>query len=189
MSTWTILILAVGLAADAFAVSIGKGLLVREDVSRVALLLGGTFGLAQGIMPVFGWLLGSTFADRVHRFAPWIAFVLLAVVGVKMLHEAISRTDDVDVQRGGGGPDHWRNLTEILILAIATSIDAMAVGVSLAVLDVSIWFVSAVIALVTFALCSAAVFIGYTVGSRYRRPAEIVGGLALVGIGVHVLVG
>lgn len=190
MSTWTILILAVGLSADAFAVSISKGLQTSDGVTRVALLLGTAFGLAQGLMPIIGWLLGSAFADRVARFAPWIAFVLLAAVGAKMLYEAITTTDEENARptHGGTGSGPAISPTEVLVLAVATSIDAMAVGASLAVLEVSIWFVSTVIAVVTFLLCVAAVVIGYSVGARFRRPAEIIGGLTMIGIGIHVLI-
>lgn len=189
MPTWTLLILAVGLSADAFAIAIGKGLRVRDDVTIAALILGGAFGLAQGTMPILGWFLGATFADRVSGFAPWIAFFILIAVGIKMLHESMS---------GGGGADaipdpdtagrgHGLRLSEVAILAIATSIDAFAVGVSLAVLDVSIWWTSAVIGVVTFTLCAVAVFIGHAVGARFRTPAEVLGGFVLIGIGISVI--
>lgn len=197
MSIWTLLILAVGLSADAFAVALGKGLRLRRDVSSAALILGGAFGLAQGAMPVTGWFLGSTFADHVSGFAPWIAFVLLAAVGIKMLHESLTASDgDTEPGReiGSGGArepanGHGLKASEVIVLAIATSIDALAVGVSMAVLDVSIWWASAVIGVVTFTLATVAVYIGHTVGTRFRTPAEVLGGLILVGIGISVLLG
>lgn len=196
MPTWTLLILAVGLSADACAVAMGRGLLLRDGIATTALVLGGAFGLAQGVMPVIGWLLGQTFADHVSSVAPWIAFVLLTGVGVKMIHDALGSSDHHDGTRASTGSSGATTAarsgrparSEILILAIATSLDALAVGVSLAMLDVSIWWTSLTIGVVTATLCSAAVFIGHKVGSRFRGPAEVGGGLILLVIAVRVLI-
>lgn len=185
MSTWTLLVLAIGLSADAFAISVGKGLQVSDGVATAALILGGAFGLAQAVMPILGWLFGNTFAERVSRFAPWIAFIILVAVGLKMLYEVFTPDDD-DVTTPTVG--HGLGMTEVIVLAVATSIDALAVGVSMAVLDVSIWWTAATIGIVTFCLSATAVVIGHHAGTRFRRPAEIVGGLILIGIGIRVLI-
>lgn len=196
MPTWTLLILAVGLSADACAVAMGRGLLLRDGIAATALVLGGAFGLAQGVMPMIGWLLGQTFADHVSSFAPWIAFMLLTGVGIKMIHDALGPSDRNDSDEAATGRsvvttsarDGRPARGEILVLAIATSLDALAVGVSLAVLDVSIWWTSLTIGVVTATLSSAAVFIGHKVGSRFRGPAEVSGGLILLAIAVRVLI-
>ena len=183
MPFWTLLLLAVGVAADAFAVSLGKGLAVRRSVVRNALVLGLAFGLAQALMPLLGWLLGSAFADLIAPFDHWIAFALLALVGGKMLWEALfsRETDEKDSEDTFG-------VREVILLSIATSIDALVVGVSLTTFDVNIWLAIAVIGLVTFALSFAGVLIGHRVGTKIRRPAEIIGGLVLIGIGVSIVV-
>lgn len=183
MSLWALFLLALGVSADAFAVALGKGLALRARVVRGAVILGLAFGISQAVMPLIGWLLGSAFADVIAPFDHWIAFGLLAIVGGKMLWEALTPADP-------DAPDSEDGFSvrEVVVLSIATSIDALAVGVSLSVLDVSIWFAIIVIGFITFALSFIAVLIGHRVGTRFRRPAEIVGGLVLIGIGVSILI-
>lgn len=183
MPFWTLLLLAVGVSADAFAVALGKGLALRVSVLKGALVLSIAFGVSQALMPLLGWLLGSAFADTIAPFDHWIAFGLLAIVGGKMLWEAIAAGDE-------DAPDSEDGFSvrEVVLLSIATSIDALAAGVSLTVFDISIWWAIAVIGLVTFVLSFVAVLIGHRVGTRFRRPAEIVGGLVLIGIGVGILI-
>lgn len=183
MSLGTLLVLALGVSADAFAVALGKGLQVRSSVVRSAFLLAVAFGLAQAIMPLLGWLLGSTFAELIAPIDHWVALVLLAGAGGKMVWEALRPGN---VERQGNGPA--LSVREIMVLAAATSIDALAVGVSLAVVDIAIWVTVAVIGAVTFILSFAAVFIGHRVGARFRRPAEFVGGAILIGIGVQIFI-
>lgn len=182
MSPVTLLVLALGVSADAFAVALTKGLQSRGRVVRDALLLAAVFGLAQAVMPLLGWLLGSTFAAAIAPFDHWIAFALLAAVGGRMIWEAV---------RGGAEEaPAVRALTvgSVLVLALATSIDALAVGISLAFLDVSVWVAILVIGLTTFVLSLVAVFIGHRVGTRFQRPAEIAGGVVLILIGAQVVV-
>lgn len=183
MAPWTLLLLALGVSADAFAVALGKGLAVRRNVVRNAVILAAAFGFAQALMPLLGWMLGAAFAETIAPFDHWIAFGLLALVGGKMLWEAIT-PDDPDA------PDSEDGFTvrEVVVLAIATSIDALAVGVSLAFFDISIWVAIAVIGVVTFALSFLAVLIGHRVGTRFRKPAEILGGVVLIGIGIGILI-
>ncbi len=179
----TLLLLALGVSADAFAVALGKGLALRRGVLKGALVLAIAFGFSQALMPLIGWMLGSAFSDIIDPIDHWIAFGLLLVIGGKMLWEAL---------RGGDGDtvdsEEAFSVREVVMLSIATSIDALAVGVSLTVFDINIWFAIAVIGLVTFALSFVAVLIGHRVGTRFRKLAEIVGGLVLVGIGVSILI-
>ncbi len=184
MTFWSLLVVAVGVSADAFAVALGKGVQVRTAVLRAALVVAGAFGLAQAVMPLIGWLLGSAFAEAIAPVDHWIAFVLLAAIGGKMLWEAFRPQHD-DVAAGSASA---LSLREIALLALATSIDALAVGVSFAFLNVPLWVAVVSIGVVTFVLSFAAVFVGHRVGTRWRKPAEIVGGLVLIGIGTQILV-
>jgi putative Mn2+ efflux pump MntP len=189
ISAWTLLLLALGVSADAFAVALGKGLQLRAHVLRTALVFATAFGLSQAIMPLLGWLLGSTFADAIAPWDHWISFGLLALVGGKMLWEALSPDAPVDAEH----PEHVHDIEafsgrEVVLLSIATSIDALAVGVSFAFLNVDVAIAVTTIGLVTFALSFLAVFVGYRIGTRFRRPAEIVGGLVLIGIGTQILI-
>ena len=189
ISAWTLLLLALGVSADAFAVALGKGLQLRAHVLRTALVFATAFGLSQAIMPLLGWLLGSTFADAIAPWDHWISFGLLALVGGKMLWEALSPDAPVDAEH----PEHVHDTEafsgrEVVLLSIATSIDALAVGVSFAFLNVDVAIAVTTIGLVTFALSFLAVFVGYRIGTRFRRPAEILGGLVLIGIGTQILI-
>lgn len=181
MSFYSLAVLALGVSADAFAVALGKGLQVKRYIPLVALILAAAFGLAQAMMPLLGWFLGTSFARLISPVDHWIAFGLLAGIGLKLIWEAVHPDQDTE------GEFRLR-IKEIIILAVATSIDALAVGVSLAVLDVSILLAITTIGVITFASAYAAVFIGHHVGSRFRTPAEIMGGLILIGIGASVLV-
>lgn len=177
------------MSADAFAVALGKGLQLRAHVVRTALVFATAFGLAQAIMPLLGWLLGSTFAEAIAPFDHWISFGLLTLVGGKMLWEALTPGPPEDAEH----PEHVHDTEafsarEVALLTVATSIDALAVGVSFAFLDVNVWVAVTTIGLVTFALSFVAVFVGYRLGTRFRRPAEILGGVVLIGIGVQILI-
>ena len=189
MTPWTLVLLALGVFADAFAVALGKGLQLRAHVLRTALVFGAAFGLAQAVMPLLGWLLGSAFAEAIAPLDHWISFGLLTLVGGKMLWEALTPDAPADAQH----PEHVHDteaftVREVVLLAVATSIDALAVGVSFAFLDVNVGVAVAAIGLVTFALSFVAVFVGYRIGTRFRRPAEILGGLVLIGIGTQILI-
>ncbi|MDN4473903.1 manganese efflux pump MntP [Demequina zhanjiangensis] len=186
MSILTLLLTALGVSADAFAVSVGKGLHLRRLVWKPALQLAFTFGLFQALMPVIGWLLASTFAAQMEAFDHWIAFGLLAAIGAKMLWEA--RTADAD--DADDVPDHEIRvpLKELVVLGIATSIDALAVGISFAFLDVDIVLAVVVIGVVTFVASLAGYRVGHHAGKHLRSWAEIAGGLVLIGIGVKILV-
>ncbi len=177
-----LLLIAVGLSMDAFAVSVCKGLGMRRLNLRVALVLAFLFGVFQAGMPVIGWLLGSQFLWLIEPVDHWIAFGLLGFIGGKMILDAVRGEQEDD----GGTVDRvaWG---EFLMLAVATSIDALAVGISFAALSVEIVPSVALIGIVTFVLSLVGVMVGHVFGSRFERPAQLVGGVVLVLIGVKVL--
>ena len=177
----TLLMIAVGLAMDAFAVSICSGLVIERLRLRDAVRIAFSFGAFQALMPVFGWLAGLAVSDVIQKFDHWAAFGLLALIGSKMIYEA---------NRGGHKPcrSDPRKLVVLLALSVATSIDALAVGVTFAFLDVSIAVSAAVIGVVTFLLSLAGVYIGRRTGHRFERKAETAGGLILIAIGAKILI-
>lgn len=174
--------IAVGLSMDAFAVSVCKGLGMHRFNARVAFVLALLFGGFQAFMPLIGWALGSQFLWLIAPVDHWIAFLLLAFIGGKMLFDAIRGGEEEET----GTVDHiaWG---EFFMLAIATSIDALAVGISFAALSVDIVPSVIVIGITTFVLSLVGVGVGMKFGSRYERGAQIVGGVVLVLIGVKVL--
>ncbi len=182
-----LVLLAVGLSMDAFAVSICKGLGMKKINLKVAVVLGLFFGGFQAGMPVIGWALGSQFMGIIGPIDHWIAFILLAFIGGKMLWEAFTEDEDEDEDEGDGKDAEKIDLGEYLILAIATSIDALAVGISFAALSVDIMPAVSLIGITTFIFSVAGVAIGHTFGARYEKPATIVGGVVLILIGLKIL--
>lgn len=178
-----LLLIAVGLSMDAFAVSICKGLGMKKVNLKVAFALALFFGGFQALMPLIGWALGSQFLWLISPIDHWIAFVLLAVIGGKMLWEAFHDEEGED----DGKPTDKIDLGEFFILAVATSIDALAVGISFAALAVDIVPSILIIGVVTFCFTIAGVFVGNFFGSRYEKPASIVGGVVLILIGLKIL--
>ena len=178
----TLLLIAVGLSMDAVAVALASGCAFgagRVD-GRRALLLAALFGLFQALMPALGWLAGLGFKGAIARFDHWLAFILLAFIGGKMIREA-RRGGDCRVRGNGMG------LAVMLGLALATSIDALAVGLSFSLLAVGIVVPVLVIGVVTFVLSLSAVFIGHRFGGRLAGKAEVLGGLILIAIGLKIL--
>lgn len=178
-----LLLVAVGLSMDAFAVSVCKGLCMRRINLRAAVLLALLFGGFQALMPLIGWFLGSQFLGVIAPVDHWVAFVLLAFIGARMLWEAAHEDD---------GPTECPaevkvDLGEFLVLAVATSIDALAVGISFAALSVDIAQAVTLIGVTTFVLSLAGVFVGHAFGSRYERVATVVGGVVLILIGAKIL--
>ncbi len=174
-------LLAVGLSMDAFAVSVCKGLSTRRLCPRHYLIIGAWFGGFQALMPTLGWLLGSTFADRITRFDHWIAFVLLALIGGNMLREGISgESEKVN--------DSFSFAT-MLLLAVATSIDALAVGVTFALTPptAGIGWAVGLIGVITFVLSGVGLKIGNVFGLKYKNRSVIVGGSILILIGLKIL--
>lgn len=194
MSLFELFLIAVGLSMDAFAVAICKGLGMRKLDMRQALVIGLFFGGFQALMPTIGWFLGAQFASLVTPIDHWIAFILLAFIGGKMLFDAIKgddeqETDDGVSQDGEGAKGSAPNLDlrELTMLAVATSIDALAVGITFAFLDVNIVPAASFIGVVTFVLSVIGVAVGNQFGSRWEKPSTIVGGVVLILIGVRIL--
>lgn len=181
MSFWEIFLLAVGVSMDAFAVSIGKGLTAKRASWREALTVGLWFGGFQALMPVIGYYLGISFADLVTKIDHWIAFGLLLLIGGNMIREALKGEDDKPV-------DSSFAFRSMLVLAIATSIDALALGISFAFLGTNLWRSILIIGLTTFAFSVVGLLIGKKVGSRFHAGAQILGGVILIAIGIKILV-
>lgn len=179
MSLAELFILAVGLSMDAFAVSVCKGLSVPKMQLKHALTCGVYFGGFQGLMPLIGYLLGSQFEEMIVSIDHWIAFVLLGIIGFNMVKE--SREQDEENLNSSFA------VKEMVTLAIATSIDALAVGVTFAFLRVDIFWAVTFIALVTFTLSSIGVKVGNVFGMRYKSKAELAGGLILILMGIKIL--
>ncbi len=174
-----ILLIAIGLAMDAFAVSICKGLSMKKMSWKKAIIVGLYFGIFQALMPVIGYFLGSTFEGLVTKIDHWIAFGLLTIIGINMLKEAFGKSeeklnDNVDFKT-------------MAVLSIATSIDALAVGITFAFLGVNMLLAGLMIGIVTFAICVLGVKIGNKFGDKYERKAETVGGLILILMGIKIL--
>lgn len=183
-----LLLLAVGLAMDAFAVSVCKGLAMKKINFRVCAVCGLWFGGFQALMPLIGYILGSRFERYVEAFAPWIAFILLALIGGNMIREAFSKEEE----EASAGLD----VKTMFLMAVATSIDALAVGITFACVPVSVVSASvfvntligaAVIGVITFILSCVGVKIGNMFGTRYKSKAELAGGVILILIGLKIL--
>lgn len=171
----------VGLSMDAFAVAVCKGLGMRRINYWHAFVIALFFGGFQALMPLVGWALGSQLASFVGPVDHWIAFGLLAVIGGKMIWDATH--DDEET----ASDEEVLNIPELFMLAIATSIDALAVGIGLALLQVDIVVAVCTIGVITFVLSLAGVVVGNQFGARYEKPAGIVGGIVLIAIGIKIL--
>lgn len=175
-------LLAVGLSMDAFSVSVCKGLGMRKVNLRTTLILALAFGGFQAGMPVIGWALGSQFLWLIEPVDHWIAFLLLAFIGGNMIREALGEDEEEDA--GGAETVDAR---EVLMLAVATSIDALTVGIAFASLAVNIVWSVTLIGITTFVFSFAGVFIGNAFGMRFQKPAQVTGGVILILIGLKVL--
>lgn len=179
MSIFELFLLAVGLSMDAFAVSVCKGLSVKTLKPKHALLAGLYFGGFQALMPVIGYFAGSYFADIISSYDHWIVFILLLLIGGNMIKESLDKEEE--------NLNDSFDFKTMLLLAIATSIDALAVGVSFAFLKVNIVYAAAFIGVITFILSAVGIKIGNIFGTRYRAKAELAGGIILILIGLKVL--
>ncbi len=174
-------ILAVGLSMDAFAVSVCKGLAMKKAPAKAMVLCGAWFGGFQALMPLIGFFLGTLFIDAISAIDHWIAFALLALIGVNMLREALGKDE-------GEQTDADLSVRTMFVMAVATSIDALAVGISLAMAGVgNIYLAVLLIGATTFALSAVGVKVGSVFGSKYEKKAEIVGGVILILLGVKIL--
>lgn len=179
MGLTELFIIAVGLSMDAFAVSVCKGLSVQKMNLGHALICGAYFGGFQALMPSIGYFLGSQFESMITQIDHWVAFVLLAIIGGNMIKE--SRETDVEKLDCSFGP------ASMLPLAVATSIDALAVGVTFAFLQVNIFWAVLFIGVVTFVLSAIGVRVGHVFGAKYKSKAELAGGLILIFMGTKIL--
>ena len=181
MSFLTISLIAVGLGMDAFAVAISAGVVLREISFRQVFRLSFHFGLFQFLMPIVGWFAGMTVAGLIADYDHWIAFCLLVCIGGKMIRDSFKKEDElkmVDPTRGFA----------LIVLSIATSIDALAVGLSLAFLNVTILYPSVVIGIVAAAMTVTGMLFGKKLGQFFGKKVEILGGLILIGIGIKILI-
>lgn len=179
MGILEIIMVGIGLAMDAFAVSVCKGLSMKKvDVKKMG-IVGGYFGVFQGLMPAIGYFLGSAFGSIITKVDHWVAFVLLVLIGSNLLMEAFSKNSEVS--------DDRVDFKAMLPLAIATSIDALAVGITFAFLKVNIVVAVLLIGIITFILSCIGVKIGNKFGNKYEKKAQMVGGIILVCMGIKIL--
>ena len=182
MGFWELLLLAVGVSMDAFAVSVCKGLSMGKAGMKESAICGGWFGGFQALMPLLGFFLGTLFAQAIEAFDHWVAFGLLSIIGINLLKEALSK----DEECGCCGCD--LSFKTMLVMAIATSIDALAVGISLAMAgSVNIWLAVLLIGFTTFCFSALGVKIGNVFGSRFEKKAQIAGGVILLLLGFKIL--
>lgn len=180
MGILELLLLAVGLSMDAFAVSICKGLSMKKADLRAMSICGVWFGGFQALMPLIGFLLGSLFAEAIEAIDHWVAFILLGIIGINMLKEAFSKEEE----------EHDADLSvkAMFVMAVATSIDALAVGISLAMAgNVNIVLAVTLIGVITFAMSAMGVKIGNIFGSRFEKKAQMAGGVILLILGTKIL--
>ena len=186
-----ILLTGIGLSMDAFAVSICRGLQMRRRVNvKHLFIIAAFFGGFQALMPAIGYLLGSQFKDYIVAIDHWIAFGLLAFIGGKMIYDVIC---DMREEQGGCGccgaqtEEEHLDVRQLALMAVATSIDALAVGITFAFLEVNLLLAIAVIGVTTFALCALGVVVGHKFGARFKNKASLAGGIVLILIGTKIL--
>ncbi|ATD55600.1 manganese efflux pump MntP [Clostridium chauvoei] len=198
MGFLSILMTGIGLSMDAFAVALAKGMNLKKDLLKNAVKIALFFGLFQAVMPLLGWWAGRYFESYIKSFDHWIAFILLGIIGGKMIYESFNGEkedenlnneieEEVSITEVYEEKDELNN-KNLIILAIATSIDALAVGVSFAFLSVNIVPAITIIGLTTFVLCIVAVLVGKKLGNLLQRYAEIIGGVILILIGTKILI-
>ncbi|MBO4818790.1 MAG: manganese efflux pump [Firmicutes bacterium] len=181
MSFIEILLIGVALSMDAFAVSVCKGLSMKEVRYSHAAVIALYFGGFQALMPLLGWLGGSYAKSYIEKYDHWIAFALLLLIGLNMVRDALKgEEEEID-------PDFKLDHKELLLMAIATSIDALAVGIALAMDDVNIGFAASIIGITTFSLSFIGVAIGNRIGARFQSKAQLAGGIVLILIGIKIL--
>lgn len=177
-----LILLATGLSMDAFSVAVCKGLSMKKLSFSGGFVTALFFGVFQAIMPLAGYFLGSRFASYITSLSHWIAFILLGIIGGKMILEAVHDNDDIPTDK-----EYQLKIGELFVLAVATSIDALAVGIVFAAAEVKLIFSVSIIGIITFALSFIGVIVGNKFGSRYEKKAEIAGGIILILIGVKLL--
>ena len=181
MSILELFLIAVGLSMDAFAVSVCKGLATRQLRCRHYLIIGAWFGGFQALMPMIGYFLGSRFSNAIQSVDHWVAFILLSLIGANMIREALSRDEDAGRDSGS------LSFKTMLMLAVATSIDALAAGITFAFLDVNIVGAVSIIGCTTCIISMAGAKVGSVFGTKYKSKAEMTGGVMLILLGLMIL--
>ncbi len=181
MKTISIILIAFGLAMDAFAVSVASGFIIKKLKFRQAFKIAFSFGGFQAIMPVLGWLAGLSIKGYIEQFDHWIAFALLGFIGGKMIYESFK------IEKKEKSIDPLK-FAVLLTLSIATSIDALAIGLTFAVLKVSIWTPIIIIGVITFILSLLGVYVGNRFGHFFEKKIEFIGGVVLIAIGIKILI-
>jgi len=181
MSYIEIVLIAIGLSMDAFAVSITLGLSVEKPTLKEYILPGVYFGFFQALMPLTGYFAGSLFAGKIQQFEHWVAFGLLTIIGANMIKESFSKEEE----KSDSGRFQFINM---LLLAVATSIDALAVGITLAFFKINIFIAAAIIGVTTFCISICGVKIGNIFGAKFKSKAAFLGGIVLVGLGIKILI-
>ena len=176
---YEIIFIAIGLAMDAFAVSICKGLAIKKIKIRNSIIVGTYFGMFQAIMPLIGYMLGNSFRNFVTNIDHWIIFLLLGIIGIKMIVDSFEENNEKS--------DSSIELKTMLLLALATSIDALAVGITFSFFKLNIFYVVSIIGIITFLLSAIGVKIGNKFGNKLQNKAEIFGGIILILIGIKIL--
>jgi putative Mn2+ efflux pump MntP len=179
MSVFTLLFLALSLSFDSFAVSVSSGLIKKQIVFKQAIRIAFFLALFQALMPVFGWLGGVTIRQYIEPIDHWVAFSILLVIGLKMIYESFKSAENKTID-----PLRFRT---IISMALATSIDALAVGISFALIEVNLFLAVAIIGSVTFIVSMLGILMGKKCGSRFGKPMEALGGLMLIAIGVKIV--
>ena len=179
MTTFEILIIGVGLAMDAFAIAICKGLSLKNITFQKVVIVGLYFGIFQGLMPLIGFILGISFQEIITKIDHYIAFIFLGIIGINMIKESLNKE-----QTTTSASINFKNMFP---LALATSIDALAIGITFAFLKVNIFLSSAIITITTLIISSIGVILGYKFGNKYEKKSEFIGGLILILIGLKIL--
>lgn len=179
MSLFGIIILSIGLGMDAFAVSICKGVSLKKNDLKKSIIVASYMGIFQALMPVIGYFLGMSFADKINSIDHWLTFSLLVIIGIKMIKDSLETEKEIVNDKV--------DFKEMIILAIATSIDALAVGITFAFLNVNLYIAIGFIGIITFILCFLGTKIGSIFGDKYEDKAELTGGVILILLGIKIV--
>ncbi len=173
--------MSIGLSTDSFSVAVCKGLCMKKTDYRAAIVIALFFGVFQAVIPMAGYFLASFFSSFIIKFSPWVALILLTFIGGKMFIEAVREKSGAEA-----ADDYKLDIKELFVMSVATSIDALAVGIVFVDGKTNIFYSSAVIGIITFVISLAGVLIGNKFGSRYEKKAQMAGGIVLVLIGVKI---
>lgn len=183
MGLFEISIISIGLAMDAFIVSIAQGLCIKKQLLKKAIIVAAFFGIFQALMPVLGYLIGSSFSKYLDSIDHWVAFILLTIIGLKMIHDGNKKDNSIECTYENDNA----NYIKLFVLAIATSIDALAIGFSFAFLQINILSATLIIGIITFIISFVGVYLGRLFPKKFNEQANLLGGIVLVLIGFKIL--